>query len=54
MKVRLITALISGTIGAGVGVAVALWQVPDYLVSISIAMALIGFMFGLVFKLQAL
>jgi phosphotransferase system glucose/maltose/N-acetylglucosamine-specific IIC component len=53
MKRRFVAAFIAGAIGAGVGVAIAFQQDQRAnMLGIALATGLIGFFFGLVFKLR--
>ena len=53
MKTRLITAVITGFIGTGVGIAVAIWQgLNNHMLGIALVTGLVGFFFGLVFKFR--
>lgn len=53
MKTRLMTAVITGLCGAGVGVAVAVWQgLNNHMLGIALVTGLVGLFFGLVFKFR--
>ena len=52
MKARLIQAGVVALVGAAVGVAVSLQVKSDQMLGIVIASALVGFFFGLAFKIR--
>ena len=54
MKQRLLTATITGAIGAAVGIGVAIWQGQNNnMLGIAFATGTVGFLLGLVFKFRA-
>jgi hypothetical protein len=53
MKRRLLTAFLTAAISGGVGLSICLWQHLPMTVIITSVMAGLGFLFGLVFKIQA-
>ncbi len=52
MKARLIQALIAAVVAGVVGVGIAIRMKSDQMVGIVIGAALLGFFFGLVFKMR--
>lgn len=51
MKQRLITAVITGAIAAGVGFGIGFWTKSEFTIGIVLVTATIGFFFGLIFRL---
>ncbi len=52
MRQRLITGFVAGVVAALVGVGISAWLKSDQMVGIVLVTSLIGFFFGLVFKLR--
>jgi hypothetical protein len=53
MKQRLVTAMITGVIGALGGVGVAIWQgMTDHMLGIALTTSIVAFFLGLVFKIR--
>jgi VIT1/CCC1 family predicted Fe2+/Mn2+ transporter len=53
LKARLIQAVIAASVAAVVGVGVSIWIKSDQMLGIVIGTALVGFIFGLAFKIRA-
>ena len=52
MKQRLLTALVVAVIAGGTGLGIAVWQKSEFTVAIAVISAILGLVFGLVFKFR--